>query len=115
MKTGFGWIEIVGTRYGHDVVIHADGRVSKRKKKVSNAFKGEYGHTPLSEDELGFLAEEEPETVLVGTGQYGDLPLTPGAKNLIARYGGMAKPTPEILPFIKTEKRRFVAIIHVTC
>lgn len=77
-------------------------------------FKGEYGHTPLCEDDLGFVAEEEPETVLVGTGQYGDLPLTPGAKNLTARYGGMAKPRPKILPFIETEKRRYVAIIRVT-
>ncbi len=56
MQTGFGWIEINGIQYEHDVIIHADGNVSKRKKKVSKAYKGEYGHTPLSRAELDFLS-----------------------------------------------------------
>jgi hypothetical protein len=115
VKTGFGWIEIGGTRYEHDVVIHADGRISKRKKKVSKRFRDKYGHTPLSEEELGFLADERPDVVYIGTGQYGDMPVTPEAEALIASCHGVLVPTPEILPVIEREKRRFAAIIHVTC
>ena len=115
MKTGFGWIEIGDTRYEHDVVIHADGRVSKRKKKASKKFRDRYGHTPLSKEELGFLADERPDIVYVGLGQYGDLPLTPEAETLIASCHGVLMPTPEVLPVIGREQRRFVAILHVTC
>lgn len=115
VKTGFGWIEIGGTRYEHDVVIHADGRVSKRKKKASKIFRDKFGHTPLSEEELGFLSDARPDIVYVGTGQYGDLPVTPEAETVIASYHGIMLPTPEILPLIAGEKRRFVAILHVTC
>ena len=68
MKTGFGWIEIGGTRYDHDIVIHTVGTVSKRKKKLSKPFAGEYGYTPLSAGELAFLKKERPAVVYIGTG-----------------------------------------------
>jgi len=115
MKTGFGWIEIGGTRYEHDVIIHADGKVSKRKKKASKDCKGEYGHTPLSSAELDFLADEKPSAVYIGTGQYGDLPLTPDAKIVLAPYGPVIAPTPQVLNEIGHGKKGFVAILHVTC
>lgn len=115
MKTGFGWIGIGDIRYDHDVIIHADGHVSKRKKKVSKTFRDQYGHTPLSAEELSFLADEKPDIIYIGTGQYGDMPVTPEAEVLISSYNGVLMPTPEILPVIKAEERRFVAILHVTC
>jgi len=115
MQTGFGWIEIDGIRYEHDVIIHADGNVSKRKKKVSKAFKGEYGHTPLSRAELDFLSDEKPQKVFIGTGQYGDLPVTPDATAFLSRYDTVISPTPGLLSLIGQEKDRFVAILHVTC
>ena len=115
MKTGFGWIDIGGTRYEHDVVIHADGRVLKRKKKPAKKYRHQYGHTPLSEDELGFLDEEQPDIVYAGLGQDGGLPVTPRARSLIAQFHNVMKPTPEILPLLEGEKRKFVAVLHVTC
>ncbi len=115
MKTEFGWITIGGTRYDHDIVIHTDGSVSKRNKKLSKPLKGEYGHTPLSADELVFLEEEHPEVVYIGTGQYGDLPLTPEAADSIEKYEPVVMPTPDILPLIKQEKRKYAAVLHVTC
>jgi len=115
MKTGFGWIDIGGSVYDHDVIIHADGSVTKRRKKASKGMKGEYGHTPLSELELGFLADEKPEVVFIGTGQYGDLPLTPEAKSLLSCYSPVVLPTPSAIEKIIKEKRRFIAILHVTC
>lgn len=115
MKTGFGWIEVGGRRYEHDIIIHTDGSVTKRRKKDSKGLKGNYGHTPLSEFELEFLAKENPELVFVGTGQYGSLPVTPGARDLLASYAPVIMPTGEILSFLEKEKRPFTAILHVTC
>jgi hypothetical protein len=83
VKTGFGWIGIGGTRYDRDGIIHADARVSKRKKKASQALKSEYGYTPLPDDELDILTDEKPELVYIGPGQYGDLPTTPKTKALL--------------------------------
>ena len=45
--TTFGAIEIAGQRYDHDVVIDG-GKVRKRVKKASKAYREAYGHTPLS-------------------------------------------------------------------
>jgi hypothetical protein len=115
METGFGWIRVGGTTYDHDIVIHAGGEVTKRKKKASKSLKGEYGHTPLSERELGVLGDEKPERVYIGTGQYGSLPLTPEAKKILEEYRVVILPTPGILPLLEREKGRYVAILHVTC
>ena len=46
----FGSIRIDGVTYEHDVVIDR-GWVRKRKKKPSQKFRAEYGHTPLSLEE----------------------------------------------------------------
>jgi len=108
-------VEIKAERFEHDIILHADKRVTKRKKKKSREYKETYGHTPLSEHELEFLDAEKPEVVFVGTGQYGDLPLTPLAKEVLSRYHAILRPTPEILGEIENEQRRFVAVIHVTC
>ncbi len=115
MKSEFGWIEIDKVRYDHDVIIHRDGSVSKRSKKKSKEHKITYGHTPLSDHELEFLDREKPEIVYIGTGQYGDLPLTPEAKTILSQFETVILPTPEILDMLEHEKRTFVAIIHVTC
>ncbi len=115
VRTGFGWIEIDGRRYDHDVVVHVDGSVTRRKKKASKALKGEYGHTPLSERELGFLRDERPAAVYIGLGHYGDLPLTPGAEEILAVYDTVIGATDEILPALGEERRRHVAVLHVTC
>jgi hypothetical protein len=114
LETGFGWIIINGTRYEHDVII-IGGTVSKRKKKLSKARKDEYGHTPLSARELEFLSDEKPGVVYIGTGQYGDLPVTPDALEVLQGYPAVIKPTPEILPLIERETKKYAAILHITC
>jgi len=115
MKTGFGWIEYDGVRYDHDIVIHSDRSITKRKKKLSKKRKEEFGHTPLSGEELADLLMERPEVVYIGTGQYGDLPLTPDALTLLAPFTTVVKPTPDILFLLEAEQRKFAAVLHVTC
>jgi hypothetical protein len=115
MKSEFGWIEINKVRYDHDVIIHTDGSITKRSKKRSKELKNSYGHTPLSEHELEVIKKEKPKIIYIGTGQYGDLPITPEAKTLLNQFETVILPTPEILDMLKKERRSFVAIIHVTC
>jgi hypothetical protein len=115
MKTGFGWIEIGDQVYEHDIIIHADGSITKRKKRLSKVLKDQYEHTPLSAEELGFLMDEQPVQVFIGTGQYGSLPITQDAKILLSRYQLVALPTPEILQKMKRSAGSYVAILHVTC
>ena len=50
-KFHFGGIEIDGVTYERDVVIDR-GRICKRKKQPSKKFREEFGHTPLSVEEI---------------------------------------------------------------
>ena len=115
MKASFGSVRIFGQKYEKDIVMHTDGSVTKRKKKKSKDLKPIYGHTPLSEYELDFLAREEPEVVYVGTGYEAALPITENAQNILKKYETVIMPTPEIIEKIEHEKRKTAAIIHVTC
>jgi hypothetical protein len=64
---------------------------------------------------MEFLGKEQPEIVYVGTGQYGDLPLTPDADTMLRKFDAIIRPTPDILDLLEKEQRSFTAIIHVTC
>jgi hypothetical protein len=97
------------------VIVHADHRVTKRSKKKSKKLKSKFGHTPLSGHELTFLEKEKPEVVYIGTGQFGDLPLTSDAHQILIRYLPIIRPTPEVLDLLVDESRPFVAILHVSC
>ena len=50
-KFSFGSIQIDGSTYEHDVVIDRGG-IRKRKKKPSKQFREQFGHTPLSVEDL---------------------------------------------------------------
>ena len=115
MKTRNGWVEIDGVRYDHDVIVHADRSVTKRHKKPSKRLKNTYGHTPLSGAELGFLIHEQPAILYIGTGQYGDLPVTPDAEDIFRHYETVIRPTPDVVELLREEPRPFVAILHVNC
>jgi hypothetical protein len=115
MKTKYGWIEIDGVRYEHDVIILRDRSVVKRSKKKSRKLKNTYGHTPLSAKEIEFVEAEEPEVVYIGTGQSGDLPITDGAKAILNGFETVIRPTSELLELLEEENRPYVAFIHVTC
>lgn len=115
IEANWGWATVDGQRYEGDVVIHVDGGVTPRQTHLSLRYKGEMFHTPLSEDELGFLREERPETVIVGAGFKGMLTLTPKAKELLAPYDPRVVVTPAAADLVSKEARRFVAFLHLTC
>ena len=115
LKSEFGWLKANGVRYEKDIIIHADGTITKREKKKSKDLKEKYGHTPLSERELDFLSKEKPEVVYIGIGHESALPITPEALAILNKYETVILPTREIIDKIEKEKRKMVAVIHVTC
>jgi len=110
----FGEIEIEGERYDHDVVIEA-GKVSKRAKKVSKAFREQYGHTPLS------VTEAIPwggKQLIIGTGMHGSLPIMPEVYEEARRRGIeiVALPTRNACDLLRNLKRKEAyAVLHTTC
>ena len=77
-KTTFGAITIDGKTYEHDVVIRLSGEVVKRKKKLSKKYYGT-SHV-LSRDEAKFVFEKGCEQLIVGSGQMGNVHLSPEAE-----------------------------------
>jgi hypothetical protein len=111
---GFGSIEIDGLRYEHDLVIDRD-HVRKRNKKPSKPYRPEFGHTPLSAD------EDLPwggSRLIIGTGAYGSLPITPDVKQEADRRGIalVAVPTEQACQLISNvDTDEIHAVLHVTC
>ncbi len=110
----FGVVELDGTRYERDVVIH-HGRVSKRHKAASKPQRERYGHTPLT------LAEGIPwdgPRLIVGTGADGALPIADEVREEADRRGVelIELPTREACRLLsKVPSHEVLAILHVSC
>jgi hypothetical protein len=110
----FGQIEIDGQRFSHDVVVDG-GRVRRRKKGPSKAYREHYGHTPLSADEV---IPWSAHRLIVGTGAAGQLPITPELYLEAERRGIeiIDRPTPEACRLLEAaDPADVAAILHVTC
>jgi hypothetical protein len=110
---GFGNIVVNGQQFDSDVVIE-EGRVRRRKKGPSKAYRSQFGHTPLSAD------EEIPWSagrLIVGTGVSGRLPLTPELLEEAEARGVelVALPTSEACELLRGDDQDTNAILHVTC
>jgi hypothetical protein len=77
-NTAFGTITMEGKTYEHDVVVRLSGEVVKRKKKLSKKYYGT-SHI-LSKDEAKFVFEKGCEQLIVGSGQIGNVRLSPEAE-----------------------------------
>jgi hypothetical protein len=110
----FGEIEVDGKRYTHDVIIDG-GEVRKRSKKPSKAFRGQFGHTPLSaEESLPWGGSR----LVVGTGAYGSLPVMPEVEAEARRrkVDLVVLPTPDALELLcDIDAKKVFAVLHVTC
>jgi hypothetical protein len=113
--TGFGWIEIDGERYEHDVLIRLGGKVKRRKKKLSKQVYGT-SHT-LSLAEAKHVFEEGARVLIVGTGQGDSVHLSPEAAEYFEkrRCDVHLHPTPEALAAWNGAGKDAVGLFHVTC
>ncbi len=118
-----GWLQVNGIRYEHDIIIHSDGLVTGRncgcspvlRAQLSSVYKADYFHSPLTEFELDFLKEEQPEVVIIGSGFLCMMPITPLAKAVLADYEHYVLSTQMAIDRINKEDRKVVAILHLSC
>ncbi len=113
--TEFGSITIDGETYPHDVIVRRSGEVRKRKKKLSKKYYGTSHIVSLEEAE--FVFEEGSNLLIVGTGQSGNLHLSPEAAAFFADRGCtvVAEPTPRAIATFNRTKGGKTALFHVTC
>lgn len=116
-KTSFGSITIDGKTYEHDVFIDMDGKVHKRKKKLS---KNIYGTSHiLSLEEAEYLFETGCTTLILGAGQDGlSVSLSDKAAAFFERENCriVRHPTPEaIRAYNECREKRKIGLFHVTC
>jgi len=113
--TTFGSITIDGQTYDHDVVVRLSGGVVKRKKKLSKKYYGT-SHV-VSKDEAKFVFEKGCEQLIVGSGQMGNLRLSPEAEAYFAkkRCKVLLQPTPAAIRLFNVSKARKIGLFHVTC
>jgi len=114
-RTTFGTITIDGKTYEHDVVIRRSGEVMKRKKKLSKKYYGT-SHV-LSKDEAKFVFEKRCEQLIVGSGQMGNVQLSPEAAAYFAKKGCkvLLQPTPEAIHVFNKSHAKKIGLFHVTC
>jgi hypothetical protein len=114
--TRFGSITIDRKTYEHDIVICLSGEVIKRKKKLSKKLYGT-SHV-LSKDEAKFVFEEGCEQFIIGSGQIGNVHLSPEAEAYFAKkalQGPIAAyPRGAIRVFNKSQAKK-IGLFHVTC
>ena len=113
--TSFGSIIIDHEIFDYDVVISIDGKVNKRKKKLSKVVYGT-SHR-VSDGEISDIYDQDAEIVLVGSGQYGLLELSDKAKYFLESQGCSFEvlPTPEAIDYWNSNEGKIVAMFHVTC
>ncbi len=107
----FGSIKIDGKTYREDIVIE-NGKINMRDKSKSRIYKPMYGHTPLTPH------ENIPwgcNTLVVGTGIYGSLPVTEEFKQTADKKGVelLILTTPEAIKHINRPNTNL--ILHLTC
>jgi len=114
-STAFGSITVDGKTYEHDVIIRLSGEVVKRKKMLSKKYYGT-SHV-ISEDEAKFAFERGCEQLIVGSGQMGNVHLSPEAEAYFAKKGCevFLLPTPEAIDAFNKSKARKAGLFHVTC
>ncbi|MDH3457437.1 MAG: MTH938/NDUFAF3 family protein [Gemmatimonadota bacterium] len=114
-RTEFGWIEIDGQRYEHDVFVRRDGTVEKRKKKLSKRVYGT-SHT-ISLDEAKHVHEKGTSTLILGSGQHGCVHLSEEAAEYFKQHDVNVRllPTPDAIAAWNDAPMKSIGLFHVTC
>ena len=114
-KTSFGSITIDGKLYEHDVLIRLSQRIEKRKKKLSKHIYGT-SHI-LSLDEAKHIYEKDCEVMIIGSGQYDSLRLSPEAEAYFKKKdcSVVLQGTPDAIQTFNRTTGRKIGLFHVTC
>jgi len=114
-RSEFGSITIDGKTYEHDVIIHLSGKVDERQKKLS---KEQYGTSHIiSKAEAKSVFEDGCDLLIIGSGQEGNVHLSPEASNYFKKKGChvIVQPTPEAICSFNRSRDKKIGLMHVTC
>ena len=91
------------------------GTLGKRKKKLSKKYYGT-SHV-LSKDEAKFVFERGCEQLILGSGQMGNVHLSPEAEAYFAKKGCkvVLQSTPEAIHLFNRSQAKKIGLFHVTC
>jgi hypothetical protein len=114
-KTKFGSITIAGETLEWDILIRLDGKVKKRKKKLSKAV---YGTSHIiSLEEAQHVHQKGAARLIVGAGQYGLVELSKEAAGFFKEQGCQVDllPTKEAIEAWNEAAGQVIGLFHVTC
>jgi hypothetical protein len=114
-RTMFGSITVDGQVFKRDIIIRLDGRVKKRKKKLSKAV---YGTSHIvSLDEARHVYQKGAERLVVGAGQYGFVELSEEAAEYLDQRGCEVEllPMKEALKAWNRAEGAVIGLFHITC
>ena len=104
-----------GESYDHDIIITLNGKVKKRKKKLSKAV---YGTShKISRDEIRYVYQDKSEGIVIGTGQHGIAELSNEASEFLRskKCEIIINPTPEAIQEWNKTEGRWIGLFHITC
>jgi len=113
--TSFGSIAVEDMEYDFDILIDSQGKIKKRKKKLSKAIYGT-SHT-LSKEEVKYVYEKNTSEMIIGSGQYGMVNLSEEAEFFLKKKKctPVLLPTPEAIQYWNKHKGKAVGLFHITC
>jgi len=111
----FGSIIIDGVQYDHDVIIRLDGRIEKRKKKLSKAVYGTSHRVSL--EEVQFIYERGAKRIITGTGQQGLLEFSEEAAQFLESHGCEIEACPSRIAIYtwNQSNQPAIGLFHITC
>jgi hypothetical protein len=114
-RTAFGSITVGGETVPHDVIVCLDGKVKKRKKKLSKAVYGT-SHV-ISLDEAKFVYEKGARGIIIGSGQNDMVRLSDEASAFFKRKKCSVElePTPQAIRIWNEATGEWIGLFHVTC
>ena len=113
--TGFGWIDVEDQRISHDILIHLDGMVAKRKKKLSKEIYGTSHMISLAEAE--YIYQEGAGILVIGAGYFGRVRLSPEAAVYFQEKDCQVDiyPTTRAISIWNESDGKVIGLFHITC
>ncbi len=114
-RTMFGSVTVEGEVFQRDIIIRLDGKVKKRKKKLSKAV---YGTSHMiSLDEAKHVYQKGAKRLVVGAGQFGLVELSEEAAHYFDKRGCEVdlRPMKEAIQVWNEAEGAVIGLFHVTC
>ena len=114
-KIKFGSITVSGKMYENDILIRLNGKVEKRKKKLSKEVYGT-SHT-ISLAEAEYVYQDGAENIIIGSGQSGLANLSDEASEFFEQKHCQVDllPTPQAIEHWNKAKGSTIGLFHITC